>query len=154
MFYDPVNRFKEGVGRTEIIIPGDPNYFTVSAKMAKRVHVVGSSPRTGTTLITELLVNCFRVDGFAEYVMSVFKEPKLNFSDFCSKNPRDILSVRALLNLNPDLWIIHMERDPRDVIVSRHLKDADKYWTNLGRWKSRRKVVKKIGVHPRFLESL
>jgi hypothetical protein len=44
-----------------------------------------------------------------------------------------------------------MVRDPRDVIVSRHFKDKDKYWTNLRLWKNRRQAVKKIAAHPRFL---
>ncbi len=117
----------------------------------KRIHIVGSSPRTGTTLMAELLVNGFEIDGYARREMSVFQRPREEFAVFCSKRPIDILSARAVLRADPDLWIVHMVRDPRDVVVSRHGKAADRYWTNLRVWKEYRRAARKAEGHPRFL---
>ena len=41
----------------------------------RRIHIVGSSPRTGTTLLTELLTCCFQPEGFCEHELSIFSEP-------------------------------------------------------------------------------
>ncbi len=117
----------------------------------KRIHIVGSSPRTGTTLMAELMVSGFEIDGFARREMSVFQRPREKYAIFCSKRPGDILSARAVLRIDPNLWIVHMVRDPRDVVVSRHGKAPDRYWTNLRLWKAYRRAARKAEGHPRFL---
>lgn len=119
--------------------------------MPKRIHVVGTSPRTGTTLMVELLVASYRIDGHADHEMSVFERPKPEYRIFCSKLPGDLLNVGPLLRVDKNLWVINMVRDPRDVVVSRHHKEPDKYWVHLGVWTRRRKVAKRLASHPRFL---
>lgn len=117
----------------------------------KRIHIVGSSPRTGTTLMTELFVNGFHIDGFTEHEVSIFKKLDRTYEIFCSKNPQDIMHAPWLLHLDQNLWFIHMLRDPRDVVVSFHGKDKSKYWTNLRIWNNHHSGFRKVVGHPRFI---
>lgn len=117
----------------------------------KRIHIVGCSPRSGTTLITELVVNCFEIDGFTEHELTIFKKPDKISNIFCSKYVHDILAIRPLLYIDPNLWVIFMMRDPRDVVVSRHGRDNTMYWTNLRIWKNYSYAAKRLFNHPRFL---
>ena len=117
----------------------------------KRIHIVGCAPRSGTTLMAELLVNGFAVDGYAEHELSVFARPRQRFEVFVSKNPKDIHAVRPLLALDGNLWVIYLLRDPRDVIVSRHRQEPDKYYANLRIWKERQRVARRLQEHPRFM---
>ena len=119
--------------------------------MARRIHIVGSSPRTGTTLLAELLACCFELEGFCEHELSIFSKPEDEFETFLSKAPRDVLVAASLLEIDPALWILHMVRDPRDVVVSRHGRDPEHYWTNLRIWKSYRAAARRAEGHPRFL---
>lgn len=120
-------------------------------EISKRIHVVGSGPRTGTTLMAELIAACFDVDGHAPHEMSVFLKPAQDFHVFCSKHPHEVLSVRAILPLDRDLWVICMIRDPRDMIVSRHRQNPNVYWANLRQWKQYSKSIRKLAAQPRFL---
>lgn len=117
----------------------------------KRIHVVGSSPRTGTTLMVEMLIAGFHIDGYASHEISIFARPPRGYRIYCSKNPRDLLAVGPLLSVDPELWVIHMVRDPRDVVVSKHRNDPDRYWTNLRIWNERQPVAIELEEHPRFL---
>jgi hypothetical protein len=117
----------------------------------KRIHIVGCSPRSGTTLMTELMVNCFDIDGFAEHEMSIFEMPEGEYKVYCSKWPHDIDVMRPLLWLDPQLWSIFMLRDPRDVIVSHHPQDPNVYWSNLRLWKRYTTFARKLAGHPRFI---
>ena len=120
-------------------------------KKGLRIHIVGASPRTGTTLMTELMVNCFDIDKYEGHEISIFKKQKKDYDIYCTKNPRDILVASPLLSIDSKLWMIHMERDPRDVIVSRHKNKPAVYWTNLRLWKMRRKAIQKASKHQRFI---
>lgn len=119
--------------------------------MGQRIHIVGCAPRSGTTLMTELMVNGFAIDGYTPHETSVFVCPRERFEILCTKNPRDVLAVRPLLALDPDLWVIYVLRDPRDVVVSRHQQAPDKYWANLGMWKERQRAARALRSHPRFV---
>jgi len=119
--------------------------------MTRRIHVVGSGPRTGTTLLTELLACCFELDGACEHELSIFRKPEDEFETFLSKDPGDVLVAASLLEIDPALWILHMVRDPRDVVVSRHGRDPEHYWTNLRIWKFGRRAARRAEGHPRFL---
>jgi len=119
--------------------------------MTRRIHIVGSGPRTGTTLLAELLTSCFELEGFCEHELSIFSKPEGEFETFLSKSPQDVLVAAPLLEIDPALWILHMVRDPRDVVVSRHGKDPEHYWTNLRIWKSARPAARRAEGHARFL---
>lgn len=122
-----------------------------AGRIRHRIHVVGVSPRSGTTLMVELLVASYEIDGYAEHEMSIFDRPPGSYEIFCSKLPADLLNVGALLRFDPDLWVIAMLRDPRDVVVSRHAKAPSKYWVHLGVWKRRCKAMRSLAAHPRFV---
>jgi hypothetical protein len=119
--------------------------------LAKRVHIVGSSPRTGTTLMCELLINCFEITASERHEQSIFEKPPPDTDLFCSKNPGDVSVMPALLRIDPNLWVINMVRDPRDIVVSRHGKAPDKYWCGLRHWKTGLPAVRKARTHPRFV---
>ena len=119
--------------------------------MPTRIHVVGAAPRTGTTLMFELLVASYGIDGSAEHEMSIFDRPSGPYDVFCSKLPGDILSVGPLLRFDEHLWVINMIRDPRDVVVSRHAREPTKYWVHLGVWKRRSGAARRLVNHPRFV---
>jgi len=118
--------------------------------MSKRIHIVGA-PRSGTTLMAELMVGSFQLDGYAPHEMSIFLKPDRPLELFCSKQPRDVLHVRPLLAIDRNLWVIYVLRDPRDVIVSRHGRAPDRYWTNLRVWKLYHRSAGALMQHPRFL---
>lgn len=120
--------------------------------MPKRIHVVGLSPRTGTTLMVELLMASYRLDGRGDHERSIFDTPPPGPSPFCSKLPGDLLSMPWLLPADPELWVVCMVRDPRDVVVSRHSRDPSAYWVHLGVWKQRRTVAHRLQGHRRYIE--
>jgi hypothetical protein len=101
--------------------------------------------------MVEMLVNGFEIDGSMDHEMSIFRRPERRFDIFVSKRPGDMESAASLLRIDPNLWFVHMVRDPRDVIVSRHAKAPDEYWTNLGIWNRRRRAARKAEGHPRFI---
>lgn len=101
----------------------------------KRIHVVGVASRTGTTLMAELLHTCFKVDGYAEHELSIFRRPRPRVELVVTKSPIEAVESIKVLHHDPDLWVICMLRDPRDVVVSRHGSRPELYWTNLRLWK-------------------
>ncbi|MGH0031187.1 MAG: alpha/beta fold hydrolase [Myxococcota bacterium] len=117
----------------------------------RHVHVVGSSPRTGTTLLAELMGTGFAVEAFGRHERSVFKPAPGRCDVYLSKNPQDVRVAARLLAVDPDLFVLHMVRDPRDVVVSRHRRDPDAYWTTLGLWHDFRRGARRAEGHPRFL---
>ena len=100
----------------------------------KRIHIVGP-PRSGTTLMLELLVNGFRVDGYWARETCVLRPPPREHGIYCSKMPGDTHLAGPLLEGDPGQWIIFMLRDPRDVVVSRHGLAPDRYFANLMQWR-------------------
>lgn len=101
----------------------------------KRVHIVGLGPRTGTTLMMELMVHCYEFDAYANHEMSLLDVPNIPVDRFCSKEPSELKRAVKRLKRNPGLWVICMIRDPRDVVVSRHRRRPALYWSNLDIWK-------------------
>ena len=119
--------------------------------MTRRIHIVGSSPRTGTTLLTELMRHGFEIDGFTDHEEPLRRAPPEPYQSYLTKAPSDVLVAEAYLRIDPKLWILHMVRDPRDVVVSRHGRAPDLYWTNLAVWKRYRRAARRLESHPRFL---
>ena len=117
----------------------------------KRIHIIGLSPRTGTTLMAEVMKTCYNIDCWVEHEKSLLSRPKRNCNIFLTKAPHDIMMVGPSLRVDPDLYVICMIRDPRDVICSIHKKDPEHYWTNLRRWKQYAKIFDKVSSYPRFI---
>ena len=117
----------------------------------QRIHIVGCGPRTGTTLIAEMMIACFEIDLHTEHEDSIYAWPTCKANIFLTKNPSDILVVGPMLRVMPNLHAIYMLRDPRDTITSKHGKDQDRYWASLRYWKTYTTYGRKLQTHPRFI---
>jgi hypothetical protein len=121
----------------------------VAARFPKRIHIVGISPRTGTTLLAECMVACLSVDAFESHETSVSRL-RLGPRVYLTKRPADLYALGPRLRWDPDFYALCLMRDPRDVIVSRHGKDPDRYWSSLRIWKQRLPIIRAFSDHPRF----
>ena len=117
----------------------------------KQVHIVSPSPRTGTTLLMELMVHGFVFDGHADHELEVVYAPDPPVDRFCSKNPANLKFALPLLKRRPELWVICVLRDPRDVVVSRHSKRPEAYWAHFGFFRDRMGDFRAARGHERFL---
>jgi len=117
----------------------------------KRIHIIGSGPRTGTTLLAEVMHTCFNIDNHCEHEASIFTNEPKSGNIFLTKQPGEILAVKWPLRLNPNLYIICIIRDPRDTVVSSHGRQPDVYWTGLRYWKQFVKLHPRLSMHPRFI---
>lgn len=119
--------------------------------MFKHLHIVGCSPRSGTTLLHEAMVTCFKVDKHYDHEVR-FNQVTANDGEIViTKRPKDTMYMPAVI-ADPELYVIYVMRDPRDVIVSRHGKDKDMYYSNIRLWRELHACAKKISSHERFLQ--
>ena len=58
--------------------------------------------------------------------------------------------AQRLREYNPDAKIIYVMRDPRDVIVSRHGKNKDMYYSNIRLWRELHEAARPLFDHERF----
>ena len=120
-----------------------------------RIHVVGSSPRSGTTLMFELLVSCFDIDRFGTHEISLFEHPMPSpRRPYASKQPTDFIHVCRLLRWDPALHVIYMQRDPRDVIVSQHGGYPGRYWCDFDIWRRNQVLLPRLAGQPRAFPDL
>src|SRR4051794_10247571 len=106
----------------------------------RRVHIVGSSPRTGTTLLAEMMAHGFQVH--AEPIEApIYSRPAVPVDVYLTKRPWDVLISPFALRALPNVDIVCMVRDPRDVVVSSHGEDPDRYWAGLKFWKTYEPVI-------------
>lgn len=116
----------------------------------KRLHIVGC-PRSGTTLLLELLATCFEFDRRSRFDFSIFKAFDATSGLLLSKQPTDILHLRALLPHDPTLHAICIVRDPRAVIASKDTT-TESYFSNYRIWKACDNAARKLQSHPRVLQ--
>jgi hypothetical protein len=83
--------------------------------------------------------------------MSVFKEPDDKPRIFFSKQPNDIRYVRRIFLRDENLFLIHMQRDPRSVITSEHHSRPGMYFCNFLVWQACYLAALELDGHPRFL---
>ena len=119
--------------------------------MFKHLHIVACSPRSGTTLLHEVMVTCFKVDRFYEHEMRFNKASAETGEILLTKRPKDTMYVHAILETDPEFYVIYLLRDPRDVIVSRHAKDSGKYYANIRLWRELHEAARPLLGHERFL---
>lgn len=120
----------------------------------KQIHIVGCSPRSGTTLLHEMMISCFDHDYHCDHEISLFRcnEDVLTQPGVAiTKHPHQVVVAKGALKGNPDLHFIYLRRDPRDVIVSKHRNTPGQYFSNLRLWKRFEKIAEKLENHPRFL---
>jgi hypothetical protein len=117
----------------------------------KRVHIVGSGPRTGTTLLAELMAVCFHIDHSCKHESPICTDQPKEGNCLLTKQPGDFASVGLPLLLNPQLYVVCIIRDPRDSIVSFHGSRPGVYWTGLRYWKLFVNKYDKLAKHPHFV---
>lgn len=118
-----------------------------------RVHIIGP-PRSGTTLMLELMSNCFNFGAVCSQEVSVL-EPLRGVPEgasLCTKNPQDHRLVPALIDLDEQQWFISLVRDPRDIVCSRHGLRPEVYWANLRQWRAWLDNTRPYRGHPRLVE--
>ena len=120
----------------------------------KHIHIVGCLPRSGTTLMTELMINCFEIDAYTDHEHSIFKEFPKRYDVLCTKKPNDIKRIAYPLKVNDNLFVLYMQRDPRDTLSSRSHKNnkADKkIWGTLEEWLNHQRIAESLSGNSRFL---
>lgn len=117
----------------------------------KRIHIVGVSPRTGTTLLAEAMKHCYEIDYATDHEDELYSRAPGDPEIFLSKCPKDIMKIEPSLEVDPNLYALCMIRDPRDVIVSKHRKDPDRFWAGLKYWKLYSKQLSTLIDKTRFL---
>jgi hypothetical protein len=116
----------------------------------QRIHIVGP-PRSGTTLMYALFSTCFSIDGVTAQEDRLWRRMPRHETVLVTKYPGDEAYAPMLLPLDQRLWFVFMLRDPRDVIVSRHGKEPERYWSNLLIWQQAMRVHDAMRNHPRFV---
>lgn len=116
------------------------------------LHIVACSPRSGTTLLHEAMVTCFRIDKHYDHEIRFNLVRADAGQTVLTKRPKDTMYVPELLAADPQFFVIYVMRDPRDVIVSRHGKDKSIYYSNIRLWRDLHAVARECYGHERFLE--
>jgi len=118
--------------------------------MTNKLHIVGCSPRSGTTLIHELITTCFDIKLFYKHEKSIFRTDRIDKGIICSKHPNEIFYLKWLLKFDSSLNIIYMLRDPRDVISSSHKNSKNRYFIDFNTWSEYEELRPALESHPRF----
>lgn len=103
----------------------------------KRIHITGAH-RSGTTLLCALMATCFDIDVVPPDEVRLRAPLPPGGRIVCTKCTDETDYAFWLLPLDPDLHILHIMRDPRDVIVSKYAPDPGRYFTNLRSWRRNR----------------
>lgn len=123
----------------------------MSNKPFHHIHIVGCSPRSGTTLMQEMMISCFEIDEHCEHEQSIFKAPRQGSGILCTKHPREGMYMPCVLANNPNVTAIYVVRDPRDVIVSTHKRHPEKYYSSLYFWLDADRHARRLQNNPRFI---
>ena len=116
----------------------------------KRIHIVGC-PRSGTTLMHQLLSTCYESSGFCNFEKGIFKRIDPSHSIYFSKKPDDLHVIKYVLKKKRNLYVICMLRDPRCVISSIHYSNPEEYYCDFWMWEKCYKLIKEIQTHERVL---
>jgi hypothetical protein len=120
--------------------------------MFRHLHIVACSPRTGTTLLHEVIVTCFKIDKHYDHEIRFHLVTGEDGQLVITKRPKDTMYMPAVLDDDPELFVIYLLRDPRDTICSRHGKDKSIYYSNIRLWRQMHGYARQMQGHERFLE--
>ncbi len=118
--------------------------------MEKRIHITSCSSRTGTTLITEAINACFDIDGYTESERRITKSITGTYRIRLTKQPVDLQFLGPFLRFDPGLHVLCMMRDPRDIVISKHGKQPEQFFSSLASWRLGLPYIEKFQSHPRF----
>lgn len=110
--------------------------FSRAVPRYRRLHVTSSGPRTGSTLLAELIKASFVVDGTSAHEDSASVPNR----DFCSKGlvlskkPLEILPTLVGTYCDRNFHAVCIVRDPRDMVCSQHRGAPDRYYVSLAFW--------------------
>jgi len=119
----------------------------------KRVHIVGISPRSGTSLMALAMSYCCNVDLTSSKEENIFRyepDPRKR-GILLTKNPQDIRVVKPSLRVDPNLYVICMIRDPRDCTVSTHGSCSNKYWVSMKVWRDNKMIYDELKNLPKVI---
>lgn len=119
--------------------------------MFRHIHIVACSPRSGTTLLHEAMVTCFKFDKYYDHEIRFNLVAADDGQLLITKRPKDVMYMPAVID-DPNLNVIYVLRDPRDVIVSRHGKNKDMYYSNIRLWREMHGYSTSMSEHDRFLQ--
>lgn len=120
--------------------------------MFKHIHIVACSPRSGTTLLHEVMVSCFKFDKHYDHEIRFHLVSASEGQTLITKRPKDTMYMPAVIDDDPELYVIYVLRDPRDTICSRHGKDKSIYYSNIRLWRQMHSYARQMAGHERFLE--
>jgi hypothetical protein len=120
--------------------------------MFKHIHIVACSPRSGTTLLHEVMVTCFTIDKHYDHEIRFHLADAEDGQTLITKRPKDTMYMPALIKDDPELYVIYVMRDPRDTICSRHGKDKSIYYSNIRLWRQMHGYARQMSRNERFLE--
>lgn len=137
--------------------------------------IIGACPRSGTTLLLSILdaypaIHAIQRQTYA--FTSWVKEKNLFIPDrldrlyrelvlhkipqqanrYCEKTPKNIKYFDKILDyFGKNVKMIHVVRDGRDVVTSKHPKHTpNEYWVSIERWVSDVEFGLSFNVHPNF----
>jgi hypothetical protein len=137
-FYDS---FKKIIGQENTLFKND--LINLKNKTKGCPIIIGGCGRSGTTLLSSVLgaskeVNCIDFETYAFYPKPYRLSLITNRIDnriWCEKTPKNVLVFNEIFNLfDGNVKLIHIVRDGRDVITSKHPTDLSRYWVPLKRW--------------------
>ena len=96
------------------------------------------------------MVTCFKVDKHYDHEIRFHLVTADDGELLITKRPKDTMYMPDVI-ADPGLYVIYMMRDPRDVIVSRHGKNKDMYYSNIRLWREMHGYAKSLFGHERFL---
>lgn len=116
----------------------------------RRVHIVGCY-RSGTTLMMELMWQCFSFSGRAEHEASLFDLAPAGETLYLTKKPPDTSRIERAFLGDRETFLIAMLRDPRSVVASRHPSRPGVYFRGFRHWRDCAAAIRRLSEHPRFL---
>lgn len=139
----------------------------IDGKFSKDPIIIGGCGRSGTTLLLSIIsahpeifafpkeIAVFsewhhgkpRLDRFYRYIL--FNKIPNDKKRWCEKTPANVRYFDKILSyFNNNVKLIHIIRDGRDVMLSQHPKNPDKYWVSPKRWVNDVKAGLKFKDHP------
>lgn len=122
-------------------------------KRANRIHITSSGPRTGSTLLAEVMKTCFEIDCYCDHEAPLTRSNS-SFGEcktILTKEPSRTKNLEKIVTWDPNLFIICIIRDPRDMVCSFHGRINDKYYCDLQFWFDFLEDYKKIQRMDRVL---